>query len=201
MNLSHIRSARWLLAGLLAVVLAGGLLVAKPRSSESARLSVDEALAQLSGLKADGLPIASAPEIKRLLDAWLAPETPSHGLDTSAARGVRVRADPVWVIPGAKGTCLLLPDPVDGGALSCATNAQVSRGELRAELMDPRTGTSVRVGVVPDGITAVTRTTDAGARRLAVRSNLWSDRLAHSTARTASLSAIDAHGGVRPIGR
>ncbi len=86
-------------------------------------------------------------------------------------------AGAVSVVPAAGAICLRIPFPQGGAFWECQPLAQALRGRLIAAVRPPGPlgdGRQLLVGLVPDGVRAVTVTIAGGAqRRLTVHTNLY----------------------------
>ncbi|MEV4421075.1 hypothetical protein AB0L40_13995 [Patulibacter sp. NPDC049589] len=85
-----------------------------------------------------------------------------YGRNPQLARAVTTRSGKAWVVPGDGVVCLVMPDPVDGWATSCAPTGEVATRGLTLGLTG--TDASAAVTLVPDGAT-VTTTDDADRTR------------------------------------
>lgn len=101
-------------------------------------------------------------------------------LGLAAAVNTTVSGEPIWIIPGRTGICLFITDPVDGGGISCTTNAQACAGQLSIAMKpgDGQKGETVLVGLVPNSVktASVERGRGHSPTTAHVAANLWSVR-------------------------
>jgi hypothetical protein len=91
------------------------------------------------------------------------------GIDLTQARRVGTASKPFYLLPGARGICLVLAD----GSSACTGNlASVASDGLAVDVANPTTnsdgtvdptGDITALGLAADGFTAATVTTDSGA--------------------------------------
>lgn len=105
------------------------------------------------------------------------PTASRFGLNPSLGRAVGSEGD-AWLIPGEGEVCLWITDPVDGGGLGCATDAQADAGLLSLSLVGAGSNPSAHiVGVVPDGVSTVNVSGQDANSTVTVRQDAWETTL------------------------
>jgi hypothetical protein len=106
-----------------------------------------------------------------------------YGRNPQLARAIKTRTGKAWVVPGDDVVCLVMPDPIDGWATTCAGTDVVATQGLTLGLTNAES--SEAVTLVPDGAT-VTSTDEQG--RTATVTPDSSGAVAVDPEKTASLA-------------
>lgn len=137
-----------------------------------------------------GHPAGRADAIPSALVAGLqnGPGSPGGQFAVNPSQARRVgesNGEPLWLVPGATGSCLL---DSDGGAV-CATNTVVETRGLMLAKVPVDGGPPTVIGVLPDGATASATATDGTVHQAAVAGSTYTIAGADATKLTIRSSA------------
>lgn len=98
-------------------------------------------------------------------DALAAAGPNRFGRNPELARAVRTATGTGWVVPGDGTVCLVVPDPVDGYATSCAPTGVVATDGLTVGLADEDDASATTL--TPDGATVAVQDDEGRRTRIA----------------------------------
>jgi hypothetical protein len=142
--------------------------------------------------RAEALPVFALPPVDASQIRAATEVLARGGADYEHARVINTPSGKGYVVAADNDSvCLAMPDPGDGFAQSCATQAQVEKRGLIVELSSRTGDTSQLVVVIPAGTTAATLRDGHGSRPLQVTEGI----LTASATGNATVSYRTAAGG------